>query len=174
MRSSPVMQLKSVVLPEPLGPIRPWILPAPIDSEQRSTAVTPPKRFTTFLTSRRAASGMSDGAWQGVVLTQDPEYAPRHQQHDGDDEGPEQGLVDPQEPRPHHLLKDGEQHGAEHGPQHRPRAAEQAHYDHGDGGDKWKHAHRLDVTGVPGIEAADDTGESGRQEEGVEFVARGV
>src|SRR5215472_3720965 len=52
----PVTQLKSVVLPEPLGPIRLTSSPAPTDRSTASTAVTPRKRLVSPRTSR---SGMS-------------------------------------------------------------------------------------------------------------------
>jgi hypothetical protein len=84
-RSRPVMQLKSVVLPEPLGPMRPWILPAANDKEQRFAAVTPPKRLVTSSISRiAAAEGMSDGTWQPVALAENPENSLRHHQNHGD------------------------------------------------------------------------------------------
>jgi hypothetical protein len=41
----PAIKLKSVVLPEPLGPIIPVILPFLIDIEQSETAAKPPKFF---------------------------------------------------------------------------------------------------------------------------------
>src|SRR5690242_8049712 len=43
MRTYPVMTLTSVVLPAPLGPIRPWIVPCSTPSDTPSTACTPPK-----------------------------------------------------------------------------------------------------------------------------------
>ena len=43
-------QLNSVVLPAPLGPIRPTILPASTSNETPSSATMPPKRTPTFCT----------------------------------------------------------------------------------------------------------------------------
>src|ERR1043166_2815127 len=51
--TSPEIKLNSVVLPAPLGPIRPVSLPAATENEQRSTAVTPPKRRVTSHSSSR-------------------------------------------------------------------------------------------------------------------------
>ena len=50
----PLMQLKSVVLPAPFGPIRPQMLRSPTVKETPPTAVTPPNRITTSLTSSSA------------------------------------------------------------------------------------------------------------------------
>src|SRR6267142_1499245 len=41
------MQLNSVVLPEPLGPIRPQISPRPTSNDTPSSATTPPNRTAT-------------------------------------------------------------------------------------------------------------------------------
>src|ERR1700730_7526215 len=49
----PVTRLKSVVLPDPLAPMRPVMLPASMESEHPSTAVTPPNRLVRFSTSSR-------------------------------------------------------------------------------------------------------------------------
>src|SRR3954451_2488722 len=50
----PLMQLKVVVLPAPLGPIRPQICRSSTSKETPATAVTPPKRMTMSWTSSRA------------------------------------------------------------------------------------------------------------------------
>src|SRR5918997_4360550 len=50
----PLMQLKRVVLPAPLGPISPQICRSPTPKETPATAVTPPNRTTMSRTSRRA------------------------------------------------------------------------------------------------------------------------
>ena len=48
-------QLKSVVLPAPLGPMSPAIVPGRTANEIRSSAVMPPKRTVTPETSSKAA-----------------------------------------------------------------------------------------------------------------------
>src|SRR6202162_770196 len=48
------MTLTSVVLPAPLGPIRPWIDPCSTSSDTPSTACTPPKCRWTL--SRRSST----------------------------------------------------------------------------------------------------------------------
>src|SRR5277367_5586202 len=50
------MQLNSVVLPEPFGPIRPQISPRPTEYDTPSSATTPPNRTAT---SRMDSSGSS-------------------------------------------------------------------------------------------------------------------
>src|SRR5690606_4477582 len=49
--NAPATMLNMVVLPAPLGPIRPVIVPFSTFREQLSTASTCPKRLLTFLTS---------------------------------------------------------------------------------------------------------------------------
>src|ERR1017187_5154093 len=56
-RCSPLITLKSVVLPGPLGPISPVTAPGCADNETPDSAVTPPKRTLTPRTSRAACSG---------------------------------------------------------------------------------------------------------------------
>src|SRR2546427_1080338 len=54
--SAPAMRLNTVLLPEPLGPIRPRISPSATSNETLLTAVKPPKLFvscSTFSNSRR-------------------------------------------------------------------------------------------------------------------------
>src|SRR5690242_2214655 len=55
------MTLKQVVLPAPLGPIRPRISPSLMSNDTELRAVTPPKRIVTSSTSSSAArSGFSE------------------------------------------------------------------------------------------------------------------
>ena len=57
------MQLKSVVLPAPLGPIRPQIAPGATSKLTSSRAVTPPKRIETPSTASSA-----DPQWPASAL----------------------------------------------------------------------------------------------------------
>src|SRR2546429_5592045 len=50
----PLMMLNSVVLPEPFGPITAWIVPCATESETPSSAVRPPKRLVTPVSSSSA------------------------------------------------------------------------------------------------------------------------
>src|ERR1700730_14997284 len=74
----PVMTLTNVVLPAPLGPMRPWIAPFSTSSDTPSTARTPPKwRWT--LSSRRSTglrSGPPAGADDGEAATTDDALRP--------------------------------------------------------------------------------------------------
>src|SRR5215467_14509266 len=65
------MQLNSVVLPAPFGPIRPQISPACTAHETPSSARTPPKRTETFSTRSNAACTRlsSRGRFAGLVIT---------------------------------------------------------------------------------------------------------
>ncbi len=55
----PSIRLKSVVFPEPFGPISAVIVPRSTDRFTPSTALTPPKRFSALLTSRIGPAGAS-------------------------------------------------------------------------------------------------------------------
>src|SRR5271163_4873255 len=60
-RNWPRMQLKSVVLPEPFGPMTPRISPSSTANETSLTAATPPKRLLRPETlSTAAISGLPD------------------------------------------------------------------------------------------------------------------
>ncbi|RWX47859.1 hypothetical protein H206_05557 [Candidatus Electrothrix aarhusensis] len=50
---TPVIRLKTVVLPAPLGPIRPWICPGSMLRLKPCTARSPPKKWVIFFTSSR-------------------------------------------------------------------------------------------------------------------------
>ena len=61
------MQLKSVVLPAPFGPIRPQMAPAATSKETSCSAVTPPNRIVNPLTAskgqeRRSALSLTPAA----------------------------------------------------------------------------------------------------------------
>ena len=56
--SAPETRLNSVVLPAPLGPMRPVMEPARTASEQWSTARRPPKSLTTPRTSKIAPASL--------------------------------------------------------------------------------------------------------------------
>ena len=64
------MQLKKVVLPAPLGPIRPMIWPGPTVRSTSRTATSPPNRRVTLRASRiggPSASGWGRGSGSAVV-----------------------------------------------------------------------------------------------------------
>src|SRR6266581_6056180 len=163
--STPVRQLNSVVLPEPFGPMSPWILPGASARETRFTAATPPKRLTRCSTSRIGTVAISDRPRQVVLLLEDAEDPARHHEHHGDDDGAEQELVKVDEPGPDHLLNAEEQHGAEDRAPDGALAAEQRHDDHGDGREQGKDADGLDVALVPRGEAAGNPRPNGREQE---------
>src|SRR4029453_5074747 len=52
---TPVIRLKTVLLPAPLGPTRPWIGPRATVIERSATASRPPKRRETLRSSRSKA-----------------------------------------------------------------------------------------------------------------------
>src|SRR5881628_3178461 len=68
-RYTRVMTLNSVVLPAPLGPMRPTTCPASTPNDTRSSATTPPKRTLRSLTSSSAATPpKSKFGWRAFLL----------------------------------------------------------------------------------------------------------
>ena len=61
-RYIPVRQLKNVVLPAPLGPIRPMISPRATRKFTESTAVRPPNRMVTFSADRIVSPAAAEAA----------------------------------------------------------------------------------------------------------------
>src|ERR1700680_3492489 len=80
------MTLTSVVLPAPLGPMRPWIAPFSTSSDTPSTARTPPKWRWTL--SRRRSTGLRSGppAWpdDGQTAAADDALRPEDDHRDQD------------------------------------------------------------------------------------------
>src|SRR2546428_6282109 len=155
--------------------------------DTRSTAVTPPKRLRTRSISRiggisalRTGAATSvgkprlDRPREVVLLLEDAEDAPRHEEHDGDDDGAEEELVEVDEAGPHQLLKGEQEDGAQHGAPDGPLAAKEGHHDHGDRRDEGEYAGGLDVALVPGGQPANYPGRHRREEERVELVAEGI
>src|SRR5262245_39080548 len=178
MRSTPVMQLNSVVLPEPFGPIRPWMRPGSSAIVTSLSAATPPKRLLTRSTSRigaiSPASSVSDGSRQIVFLLQDPQDAARHEQDNRHDDGAEEHLMDVDEPGPHDLLNAEQEHRAQHRTPDRPLPAEQGHHDHRDRRRQREHADGLDVALIPRRQPPDDARADGGEDERVQLVAKRV
>src|SRR5438477_11630193 len=137
------MQLKSVVLPAPLGPMRPTISPGSMASEISLLASRPPKRFVTASTLSSGAMGSGRRRRRGRAAPAKP-APPRQRQQAG---GPERGDEDDDEAvddevdaaarqraraeRGAHDLRDRDQDdGAEHRP---PQSADAAHHGGHDG-----------------------------------------
>src|SRR3954452_25109621 len=67
------MQLNSVVLPAPLGPISPHIWPRPTSKLGPSRATTPPKRTTTSLISKALRALLPQGRLSHVSYALAPQ-----------------------------------------------------------------------------------------------------
>src|SRR5438067_4941516 len=63
IRCSPEMALNSVVLPAPLGPMRPTIDPSGTRTETRSRAWRPPKATEMPSTTSRSSIALADDPW---------------------------------------------------------------------------------------------------------------
>src|SRR5712692_8833229 len=125
LRSVPEMQLMSVVLPEPFGPMRPSRSPALTWRLTRLSAVKPPKRLVRPSTSRSAPA-------TGRLPSADPPGQaenPLGGQHDEDDEedAHDQQIQRGGDRHRGHLLHGGQEHGADHRPDPRGGAAYHRH-----------------------------------------------
>src|SRR6266852_5481248 len=175
---TPVIRLKTVLLPAPLGPIRPWIAPRATVMERSATASKPPNRRETPRSSRSKADSRSCGR----PSARSPEKAPGrarkgHQslgreEHGEDENGAEdEDLVVVELAQ--ELGRDGHEDGPNHRPPDAPRAAD-------DGEDDQQH-HRLqaEVAGVKdlaemGEEDAGEPGNEAPENEGGQLVAKDV
>src|SRR6202011_1433292 len=141
----PVTRLTSVVLPAPLGPIKPKIVPSSISSDTSSTACTPPnERLTSVSCSRTLTSSPA----RPPARRDDGEAAPAD-----DSLGPEDDDEDQDDPvddvpiggkLPHDLWQRGEAHRSHDRADHVGRPA-----DHGEGED-------LDRAGHAVLEGVDE------------------
>src|SRR5438067_3237726 len=78
--SAPVMSAKSVVLPAPLGPMKPEICPSATLKLTSFKAATPPKYFVSRFTSRMFNVSPEDSpqqSHQAIGLQQDYQYQQR-------------------------------------------------------------------------------------------------
>src|SRR5438309_12036933 len=81
------MQLKSVVLPAPLGPMRPTISPGSTASEISLLASRPPKRFVTA--STLSSGAMRSGRRRGRAVPANPARPRQREQAGGAERGDE-------------------------------------------------------------------------------------
>ena len=179
------MRLKSVVLPEPFGPISPVIVPAETVKEQSSTATTPPKCFDRPSTSRSALTGLRPSSAAparagGAVLAasahvrerrQDP---PRQQEHDHEEHP---GVADEvelarAEPVGEVLLRGHEDERADHRAPERALAAEVDHQHHPDRDERVDRELRVDEREVVGPDSSDHARDPGAEREGEHLRAR--
>src|SRR5262249_33800128 len=91
----PVMRLKTVVFPAPLGPMRKTISPSSTWKLTSLVASSPPKRLLTFSNSRIRAIALSLHRADGAGLAPEPpsaleerDHPARHQQHHHDQQQP--------------------------------------------------------------------------------------
>src|SRR6516165_1216482 len=157
----PAMRLRSVVLPEPLGPKIPTISPAAIESETSVRAASPPKRLVR---SKMSSSTAPTRQCADESLRQDQD---RGDQHRAIKDRP--GLGGELD----HVRKAGQHECSGNGTDNRGAAAEQHH---GDDVERLIDAEiiRLDISGIEGVEAARYCGESVGQSEGQELVTEGI
>src|SRR6266571_7765185 len=91
----PVITLTSVVLPAPLGPIRPWIDPCSTSSDTPSTACTPPKwrRTSSRRSSTHSRFRPPGGPHQGEPTAADDPLRSEHDDGDQEDAGEDVDVV---------------------------------------------------------------------------------
>src|SRR6516225_1406481 len=157
----PVIRLSSVVLPDPFGPKIPTISPAAIESETSDTAVSPPKRFVSSITSSSTAPARKRS---DHPLRQDQDG--QNQNQPVQDGSGLAGEVD-------HVRKAGQHESSGDGTYDRGPTAQE---DHGDDIERLIDAQiiGLDVTGVEGVETTSNRGERIGQSEGQQLVTEYV
>src|SRR5438128_3752347 len=175
---TPVIRLKTVLLPAPLGPIRPWIAPRATVMERSATASRPPNRRETPRSSRSKAGSRLFRR----PSEEPPEKAPGRagksdqsfgrEEHGEDEHGAEdEDLVVMQ------LAQELGRDGHEDGSHHRPPDAARAADDRED--DQQHHRLQAEVAGVKdlaemGEEDAGEPGDEAPEHEGGQLVAEDV
>src|ERR1051326_593756 len=127
MVALPATALKSVLLPAPFGPMRAQTSPSATSKVTRSTAVNPPKRTVTSVSSRSAGMSLPEIAVveHRVHAREQAREAARQEQDDRDDEHREQQLLQPRQV-PKEFRCRGEERRSQNGAE---QAAEPAHHD---------------------------------------------
>ena len=187
------MTLKQVVLPAPLGPIRPRISPSLMSKLTSSSATTPPNRSVTSSTSRTVAGGASrtqrhpracvpsSSAWSFLPRARAPSARPDRapgreqtlrpedgQQHQRQAEDQHPAVLEPAEP----LGEVGDQDGAEH---HAPAVARAADHDRGEEQDRQqqREASGLMKPLLAGEQGAGEAADEGAHGEGEQLELEG-
>ena len=169
--SWPRMQLNSVDLPQPFGPIRPRISPSCTSKETPSTAWMPPKLFLMLADFEdrghgavssldfgdRAQRGRRLGAALGQIAVEDAENAGRRidqQQHH--DDRIEHQIIALREAQP--FRQQHGDHRAEERPEEKAGAADDHHHQQIER-ERQRERHRIDVLRQRRIERAGDAAE---------------
>src|SRR2546423_14252979 len=123
------MTLTSVVLPAPLGPMRPWMVPCSTSSDTPSTACTPPKCRWTSSRRRSTDSGARPPRGPDDRETTPADDALRAEDDDGDqkDTGDD---VDVVTGAFEDVRQERDDERADDGPQHESAAAEDREGEH--------------------------------------------
>ena len=177
--ATPVMALKSVVLPAPFGPMIPYTSPRATENDTSSRATSPPNRTRRSSTRSSGAvpalrlagpgSGAADRPRPTAPAPHRPDQAVRPEHRRPDQEEP----VD-QEPvhvdHPEHLRQRDQEPRAHHGAEGVPAAAHDQHRDDEDRLDA-REVLGADVGEVVREEAAGQPGQARRHAEGRHLVA---
>src|SRR5947209_1013216 len=161
----------SVVLPAPLGPIRPQISPSATSSDTPSTARTPPKWRRTSNSRRRGfgtepSMGPAGGAAKGDPAPDDPLGAEDDHQ-DEDDPGDHVAVA---RRRSDDLGQRGDEDGAHEGAQHGGDAPDHHEHETQDGPVEAVLG-GVDEEVEVGLEGAGVAGQNGAEHEGTHLVA---
>src|SRR5438132_2254590 len=166
-RMYPVTRLTSVVLPAPLGPIKPKMVPCSISRDTSSTAWTPPNDRLTLVSCSSALTGSPARPParrdDGEAAPADDALWPEDDDQDQDDPVDDVAIGGK---LAHNLRQRGEEDGSHDGADHVRRPA-----NHGEGEDLDGAGHavlggvdeevdmRLERPGVAGHDGADDEGD---------------
>src|SRR5215472_10641293 len=146
-RKAPVITLNNVVLPAPLGPMKPQISFSGTSKLTSRNAATPPKYLVRVFTSRIFTSSPeepSQQSHQAVVLEQN-----NKDQQPAIEQQMEVGKVGDQ-----FLFHHTKYHSAQHRSPNRADAADHRDQQNRDAGLKSEHVSRIEERGTAGIDAA--------------------
>src|SRR5581483_7552082 len=175
-RTRPVRTFTSVVLPAPLGPIRPVTAPAAMEIDTPSSARTPPKRQTTPVATRSGSSIVGPGCrprpseragHRGLATAADDPFGTKDD--DGDEQGAEEHVA-VRGCRPDGLGERGEHDRPEDRADHRRHAADDSEDQH-EGGTIEAVLRGVDEEVHVGVERAGPGGEHRPDHEGGQLVA---
>src|SRR3990167_8947870 len=168
-RCTPLMRLKNVVLPAPLGPMMALILPVSMVVLTSLTAASPPKRLvrTTFFNLIASLCGTARAPAQ--IGAHDAVRDKNHQQHQDGPENEEPVFLQKLQV----LREPGHGQRAQQGAEQRAQAADDHVHGHVEGVLHPGHA-RADEAHIARIQAARRAGVEHRQHEGQRLVAHEV
>src|SRR5215831_17326766 len=162
-RKAPVITLNSVVLPAPLGPMKPQISFSGTSKLTSRNAATPPKYLVSVFTSRIFTSSPEEPSGPAKQSHQ----TIRLEQNNEDQQQPIQQQMDVGEIGVQLLLHHAENHAAQHGAPHGADPADHGHQQNRNPGIKSENVSRVKERCATRINSTGDSHQSRR--DGMDF-----